>query len=502
MGFLLGLDVGTSATKALIIDEHSAVRASVDSPHVVHMPRAGWSEQDPDDWWQATRHSTRNALQTSGISAKEIDAIGLSGQMHGSVFLPRNADPDNPRPSRPAILWNDQRTAEQCEAITRAVGEGRQLDITGNRALTGFTAPKLLWLRDREPDNFAKTGLLLLPKDYIRFRMTGEPAIDAGDASGTLLLDLRTRDWSDEILNALQIDRAILPRVVESIERVGTLTERAAEALGLRAGIPVVAGSGDQMTGAVGIGIVQPGLVSATLGTSGVIFAHAGKLPRIDPNGSLQAMGAAVPGEYCTYGCMLSAAGAMQWFRDALAPNEPFARLDDEAAGVPPGADGLIFLPYLTGERCPHADPHARGAFVGLTSRHTRGHLARAVMEGVAFGMAQILDLVRATGVQPTEIRLSGGGAKSKLWREIQASAYEAPVALLNTSEGSAYGAALLAGVGIAVWNSVADACRACITVRERIEPDARASETYQRSRHIYDSLYPALRDVTTGCYG
>jgi len=494
MSLLLGLDIGTSATKAIIVDDRGVVRGSADAATEVSMPRTGWSEQDPDEWWKACIHATRNAVQAAAIGGDEIQAIGLSGQMHGSVFLPRDADANDPRPIRPALLWNDQRTAPQCDEITRALGAQRLLQITGNRALTGFTAPKVLWLRDHEPKHFAQLGLLLLPKDYIRFRMTGEAAIDAGDASGTLLLDLRTRDWSDEILQAIKIDRSILPPVVESTVWSGSLSSSAARAMGLRAGAPVVAGSGDQMTGAVGMGIVRRGLVSATLGTSGVIFAHAGKSPPIDAEGSLQAMCAAVPGEYCMYGCMLSAAGALQWFHEVVAPDVSYAQLDAEASHVPPGSEGLVFLPYLTGERCPYPDPSARGAFVGLTARHSRGHMARAVMEGVAFGMAQMLDLARGMGSAPIEIRLSGGGAKSKLWREIQASAYGAPVTLLNTSEGSAYGAALLAGVGSEVWGSVAEACDACISVRERIEPDAGMVQVYERSRSIYDSLYPALR--------
>jgi xylulokinase len=504
MGQFLGIDIGTSATKAIIIDEEGTVRGVAESPHAISMPRAGWSEQDPDDWWRAAVHATRNALQVAGAERGDIAAVGLSGQMHGSVFLPRDTDPRDPRPLRPALLWNDQRTAAQCEAITDAVGRERLLEITGNRALTGFTAPKLLWLRDEEPAIFARLGLLLLPKDYVRFRLTDVAAIDVGDASGTLLLDLRTRNWNDEIVRAINCDRAILPPVVESATVSGTVSEHAAKSLGVRAGIPVVAGSGDQMTGAVGMGIVREGLVSATVGTSGVIFAHAGghvpsPLAReMTGEGgdasTLQCMCAAVPAEYCIYGCMLSAAGALSWFRDACAPGVSFAQLDEEAAATPPGADGLIFLPYLTGERCPYADPLARGAFVGLTSRHTRGHMARAVMEGVAFGMAQILDLIRATGVEPAEIRLSGGGAKSGLWRRIQASAYGAPVALLNTSEGSAYGAAILAGVGSGAWKGVAEGCSACISVRERAEPQAAVASTYEAIRPIHSSLYFSLK--------
>lgn len=511
MPLFLGLDIGTSATKAVIIDAGGVVRGAAESPHPIQMPRPGWSEQDPRDWWKACVHSTRNALQAGGIRGRDIEGIGLSGHMHGSVFLPRDADPDSPRVIRPAILWNDQRTAAQCEAITRAVGAGRLLEITGNRVLTGFTAPKLLWLRDHEPDNFAQIGLLLLPKDFIRYQLTGEAAIDVGDASGTLLLDLRSRDWSDEILEALAIDRTILPRVIESIDRAGTLRSAAAEALGLQVGTPVVAGSGDQMTGAVGMGIVARGLVSATLGTSGVVFAHLGAQPfsslsekgnkssatlqaaEGDPS-TLQSMCASVPGEYCTYGCMLSAAGALSWFREVCGPGVTLGQLDEEAANVSPGAEGLIFLPYLTGERCPHADPEARGAFIGLTARHTRGHMARAVMEGVAFAMAQMLDLVREARVEASEVRLSGGGARSKLWRQIQSGVYGTPVSILDTSDASACGAALLAGVGCGAWGTVQEACAQALHVRERIEPDPHLVAEYARWRGIYNSLYPTLR--------
>jgi len=492
---LLGLDIGTSATKAVIIDEHGMVVAAAHSPHPISMPQPGWSEQDPDDWWRATCDATKSALERAPLGSAGVRAVSFSGQMHGSVFLRAGAKPDDPRVIRPALLWNDQRTAKQCEDIERAAG-GRAalIRMTGNPALTGFTAPKILWLRDEEPDNFAQCATVLLPKDYVRFRMTGEKAIDAGDASGTLLLDPRTRDWHNTLLSRLHLDRSLLPRVIEATDRAGSITKHAAAQMGLKEGTIVVAGSGDQMAGAVGMGVVRAGLVSATLGTSGVIFAHCGPTPPHDLDGRVQVMCAAIPGEYCVYGCMLSAAGALHWYRDALFPDESYATLDDEAAKVEPGADGLIFLPYLTGERCPHPDPLARGAFVGITARHTRAHLTRAVLEGVAFGMAQMLDLVRALGIEPREIRLGGGGAKSKLWRTIQADAYRTPVTLLNTAEGSAYGAAILAGVGCGVWSSVAEACDACLRETERIKPDVERAGRYATVRREYDGLYPSLK--------
>jgi len=495
MALLLGLDIGTSATKAILIDESGAVRASADSPHSVQMPRPGWSEQDPDEWWTAACRATRAAMAKANATGADVKAVGFSGQMHGSVFLGGNPDAGNPRPIRPAMLWNDQRTGAQCESIERAAG-GRDalVRITGNPALTGFTLPKVLWLKEHEPHHFERLRHLLLPKDYVRFRLTGELAIDIGDASGVGLLDLRARAWHAQLTRALGLSPAILPTIVESSASIGTVSRHAAELTGLRAGTVVAAGSGDQMAGAVGMGIVSPGLVSATLGTSGVIFAHAGpNVPR-DLGGRVQIMCSAVPGEYCVYGCMLSAAGAMQWFHDALLPNESFAVLDAEAAKCDAGAEGLIFLPYLTGERCPHPDPLARGAFIGLTARHTRAHMIRAILEGVAFGMADMLDLVRSMHITPSEIRLGGGGAKSILWREIQANSYATPITLLNTSEGSAYGAALLGGVAAGLWSNVPEACRACLNERSRLTPDPAAVARHAELRRVFDSLYPVLR--------
>lgn len=497
MPLFLGLDIGTSATKAILIDEIGAVRSVADSPHEVAMPRPGWSEQHPDWWWNAACRATRMALAASGVRAADVMVVGFSGQMHGSVFLPSHPDPAEPRPIRNALLWNDQRTGAECEQIEQAAGGREQLiAMVGNPALTGFTAPKILWLRAHEPDHFQRTHHVLLPKDYVRFRLTGELAIDAGDASGTLLLDPRTRDWHTGLLAALGLDRSLFPQVIEAPDVAGTVTRQASEATGLIAGTPVVAGSGDQMTGAVGMGIVRAGLVSATLGTSGVIFAHAGRSLPTDRSGRLQTMCSAVPGEWCVYGCMLSAAGALRWFRDTCAAGASYAALDEEAEQIGPGAGGLIFLPYLTGERCPHPDPQARGAFIGLTARHTRGHLARAVLEGVAFGMAAMLDMVRGAGIAAREVRMGGGGAKSRLWRTIHANAFGCPVTMLNTAEGSAYGAAILAGVGAGAWSSVSEACDCCLRETDRVEPDAAAVTVGTRVRAVYDSLYPGLREA------
>lgn len=503
MPLFLGLDIGTSATKAIVMDESGAVRGAADSPHDLAMPQPGWSEQHPDWWWRATCEATRAVLTRVGLRAADIGCVGLSGQMHGSVFLPAHPDPADPRPIRNALLWNDQRTGDECDAIEQAAGgRDRLIGMVGNPALTGFTAPKILWLRSHEPANFERTRHILLPKDYVRFRLTGELAIDAGDASGTLLLDPRTRDWHGELLSRLSLDRSLFPRVIEAPDRAGVVSRQAAAETGLIPGTPVVAGSGDQMTGAVGMGIVRPGLVSATLGTSGVIFAHAGRTLPSDRSGRIQIMCAAVPGEWCVYGCMLSAAGALHWFRDTCAPGVPYATLDAEADLAGPGAGGLLFLPYLTGERCPYPDPRARGAFIGLTARHTRGHLARAVLEGVALSMAQILDLVRALGISPDELRMSGGGAASTLWRRIHAAAFGLPITSLNTAQGSAYGAAILAAVGAGAWSSVDEACAACLKEESRIAASLHETEVFRSLRRIHERAYPDIRPIVSGLAG
>lgn len=495
MTSLLGLDVGTSSTKCLIVDDAGKVIASADAPHEIHRPRDGWSEQEPENWWQAGTIAIRAALNESGLTGRNIHAVGMSGQMHGSVFLPKAPDPTKVAAIRPALLWNDQRTAKQCRAIEDAAGGTEALvGMTGNAALTGLTAPKILWLREHEPAHFAKLTTVVNPKDYVRFRLTGDLAIDVGDASGFGVFDPRQRAWCAPLLRGLDLDESILPRVVESQDVVGQVTRWAAEQTGLVEGTPVVTGSGDQMTGAIGTGTVAPGLVSATLGTSGVVFAHLGDTLGGSLPATLQTMCSAVKGEWCTYGCTLSAAGALHWYRDAFAKSESFRALDDEAARIAPGADGLLFLPYLTGERSPVSDPLARGAFIGLTARHTRGHLTRAVLEGVAFTMRAMLDLVRSMGVSPREVRMAGGGAKSDLWCRIIASAFGCPTHRLETVEGSAYGAALLAGVGIGHWPSIPDACQACIHVRDRIEPQVDAQSRYDALRPVYDDLYQRLQ--------
>lgn len=504
---LLGIDIGTSSTKALVIDGEGRVLGAASAGHEVSTPRIGWSEQNPAQWWQAACEATRKATVEAGIDAREIAALGLSGQMHGLVLLDADTAGSHgkvDRVLRPAILWNDQRTPAQCEAIEAAVGGRRRLvELSGNAALPGFTLPKLLWVREHEPEVFARSRLALTPKDWVRFRLTGEAAIDVGDASGTLLFDVDRRAWSEGIAGAVGLDLSLLPRAIESCEVAGEVTRAAAEATGLRAGTPVVAGSGDNMAGAVGAGVVEPGMVLATLGTSGVFYAHSER-PRRDlgePPGRLHTMCAADgtgarPGQWCVTGCMLSAAGALQWARDRLFPDATFEQLVGEAETAPPGCEGLVFLPYLTGERCPHPDPSARGGWIGLTARHGRAHLLRAVVEGVTFGMGEILGLMRGAGVRVERIRLGGGGAKSRFWRQVQADVYGAAVSLPNTAEGPALGAAMMAGVGVGAWQNVREAARAIIADTETIGP---SGTDYGAAREAYARLYRDLRGHFAG---
>ena len=500
MAFLLGIDIGTSGTKTLICDHAGKVRAVATADHPIHSPRPGWSEQDPADWWSAVRTATRKAVRAARVAAGEIKGIGLSGQMHGSVFL----DGKSTTPLRRAILWNDQRTGEQCAQIESAVGgRSRLIELVANPALTGFTAPKILWLRRHEPKLFARTRKVLLPKDYIRLLLTGEYATEVSDASGTLLLDVAARTWSRTLLHHLDLDPDLMPRLHESPEITGTLTPAAAKQLGLAPGTPVVGGAGDQAAGAVGNGIVAPGIVSATIGTSGVMFAHADR-PQHDPLGRVHTMCHAVPGKWCVFGCMLSAGGSLQWFRNQLGQAEiaqakkakvdPYELLMQVAGEAPAGCEGLQFLPYLTGERCPHPDPNARGGWIGITSRTTRAMLVRSVLEGVTFGMRDALRIMDDMQIPIREVRASGGGARSAFWRKLQADIYRRPIVTTNAVEGPAYGVALLAGVGPGVWKRVEDACRAAIKPVERISPAKSQADRYDASYAIYRELYHDLR--------
>jgi len=487
VGLVLGIDVSTTATKAVLVDEGGEVRAVATSEYGFDVPRPLWSEQDPGLWWDGTVAAVREVLRSAAVTGSEVAAVGLTGQMHGLVLLDAAG-----AVLRPAILWNDQRTAVECDVIRRAVGPERLVAITGNDALTGFTAPKLVWVRDHEPDTWRQIAHVLLPKDYVRLRLTGEYAVDKADGAGTLLFDLASRDWSTEVVAALGIDPVWLPRTWEGPDVTGGLTADAAEATGLAVATPVVAGGGDQSANAVGVGVVAPGTMALSLGTSGVVFA-ATDGPLFEPHGRVHAFCHAVPDRWHMMSVMLSAAGSLRWYRDTLAPGEAFGDLVAEAAGVPAGSDGLLFLPYLTGERSPYPDPLARGAFVGLTVSHGRRHMTRAVLEGVAFGLRDGLDLMTAAGVPaPSQIRASGGGTTSPLWRQILADVLGAEIATVETSEGAAYGAGLLAAVGAGWFPSVEAATGALVSATPVAEPGPDVPR-YAAAHEVYRELYPAL---------
>ena len=487
MSLVLGIDVSTTATKAVLIDESGDIAAIGTAEYGYDVPRPGWSEQDPGLWWDGAVAAIRAALRAARADGSRISAIGLTGQMHGAVLLDE-AD----RVLRPAILWNDQRTARECQVIRDTIGAERLVHITGNDALTGFTAPKLVWVRDNEPDIWAQTRHFLLPKDYLRLRLTGAHAMDKADGSGTILFDLAARDWSDEVLDALRIGRALLPPTYEGPAVTGTLSGEAAAATGLVAGTPVVAGGGDQSANAVGVGAVAPGVVALSLGTSGVIFAST-DAPLYEKRGRVHAFCHAVPGRWHMMSVMLSAAGSLRWFRDALAPGEDFGALVAPAAEVRAAAEGLYFLPYLTGERSPHPDPDARGAFVGLDVTHDRRHMTRAVLEGVSFGLRDGLELMVEAGTQrPTQIRASGGGLASPLWRQILADVLDAEIAAPSTTEGAAYGAGVLAAVGAGWFATVEDACAALVTAKPVAAPGPDRA-AYATLYADYRALYPAL---------
>ena len=488
--YLLGIDVSTTATKALLIDAEGRAVAVAASEYPFETPRPLWSEQDPALFWEGTVSSVRAVQAQSGVAAADIAGVGLTGQMHGLCALDAGG-----RPLRPCILWNDQRTAEQCAEIARRVGAERVLQLTGNPVLTGFTAPKLLWMAQHEPELYDRIAHVLLPKDYARYRLTGEFFGEVSDASGTSLFDVGARRWSDEMLAALDVPRAWLPEVTESPAASTRISEDAARATGLLAGTPVIGGGGDQAAQAVGTGIVREGIISVTVGTSGVVFAQSDAY-RVEPAGRLHAFCHAAPGRWHLMGVMLSAAGSFRWFRDAVGQHEVFLAqqtgrdvydiLTMEAAEAPPGSEGLLFLPYLTGERAPHPDPLARGAFVGLTVRHRKAHLARAVLEGVSFGLRDSFELMRGLGIESTQVRVSGGGARSALWRQILADVFGAEIVTVNVTEGAAFGAALLAGVGAGVYGSVADACDRTIRITGSTAPGPAAA--------VYDAYYPRYR--------
>jgi xylulokinase len=484
---VLGIDASTTATKAVLIDESGSVRGIGTSEYGYAVPRPLWSEQDPTLWWDGAVSAIGQVLATTSVQADDVVAVGLTGQMHGLVLLD-----ESDAVLRPAILWNDQRTGPECEAIRTGVGRRRLIEITGNDALTGFTAPKLVWVRDHEPATWDRVAHVLLPKDYVRLRLTGDHAMDKADGSGTILFDLAARDWSAEVVAALGIDPAWLPPTSEGPQVTGTVSAAAAAVTGLGAGTSVVAGGGDQSANAVGVGAVTTGTVALSLGTSGVVFATTDS-PLFEPDGRVHAFCHAVPGRWHMMAVMLSAAGSLRWFRDSLAPGVEFADLVEPAAEVPAGSDGLLFLPYLTGERSPHPDPLARGAFVGLTIGHDRRHLTRAVLEGVAFGLRDGLDLMVEAGMpRPAQVRASGGGLASPLWRQILADVLGAEIATVETTEGAAYGAALLAAVGAGWFDSVESAAAELIVATPAATPGPDVG-AYAAAHERYRELYPAL---------
>ena len=484
---VLGLDVSTTATKAILLERDGTVLAVAAAEYPFETPHPLWAEQDPALWWKAAQQTIREVLAETGTSGDDIAAIGAGGQMHGMVLLDEAGEV-----VRPAILWNDGRTGAQCDAIREAVGRERLIEITGNDALPSYTATKMLWVRDHEPEDWARARHLQLPKDYVRFKLCGEYALDVNDGSGTVLFDIKTRTWSREVVEAIGLDLAMLPRTVEGPEIVATVTEEAAAATGLRAGTPVVGGAGDQAANAVGLGAVRPGIAAMSVGTSGVVFVPTSG-PSVERDGRLSAFSHAVPGTWHLMGVTLSAAGSLQWLRDELAPDVGWDALTALAADVPPGSEGLVFLPYLSGERTPYANPLARGAFIGLTVRHGLGHMVRAVLEGVAFSLRDVFELVSETAPDPLrELRASGGGTNSPLWRQIIADVLGVPIALTRTAEGVATGGAVLAAVAAGWFETVDAACEAMVEVTETTEPGEHAG-AYEAAYAVYRSLYPKL---------
>jgi len=488
MTYFIGIDSSTTATKALLMDDVGQVVGVAAHEYDFEAPQPLWTEQDPALWWDATVKSIRQIVADNNIDPATIGGIGLTGQMHGLVLLDDNGDV-----LRPSILWNDQRTGDQCDQIRERLGKANLIQITGNDALTGFTAPKILWVQEHEPEVWAKTRHILLPKDYVRYKLTDEYAIDGAGGAGSILFDVKARSWSAEVLEALDIPSEYLPPTFEGTQVTAHLSPAAAEATGLPAGIPIAGGGGDQAAAAVGTGAVKEGIVSLSLGTSGVVFA-ASDHPAIEPDGRLHAFCHALPEKWHMMGVMLSAAGSLRWFRDTFAPDLDFDALVASAADIPPGSDGLLFLPYLTGERTPHPDPLARGAFVGLTVRHTLPHLTRAVLEGVAFGLRDSFELMKAAGLSDiTQVRVTGGGAKSPLWRQILADVFGADLVTVNTAEGAAYGAALLSATSAGIFPDVETACESIISITGSTSPGPDQS-AYHELYPLYRDLYPALK--------
>jgi xylulokinase len=484
----LGIDIGTGGSRAILVDERGKIRATCSAAHQdVIMERPLWAEQDPCDWWSAAQKAIRGAIEQAGVTGKDIAGVGLSGQMHGLVML----DAGN-QVIRPALIWCDQRSQAQVDEINKIVGREAILSYIANPVLTGFTLPKLLWVRENDPASYARTRHVLLPKDYIRFELTGEFASEVSDASGTALFDVVNRCWSKPMIEALNLDAGWLPRVFESSEVTGRISAAAAALTGLVAGTPVAGGGGDQAASAVGNGIVEAGLVSCTVGTSGVVFAHT-DTASYDPGGRVHTFCHAVPGAWHVMGVTQGAGLSLQWLRNELFPGKSYDELTALAATAEPGSQGLFWLPYLMGERTPHLDASARGGWVGLTARQTRADLVRSLLEGVSYSQKDCLDIITGMGIPVASVRLSGGGARSHFWRQMFADVFDKPVVTLETQEGSAYGAAILSQVATGAFATVPEACRAVVAESETVQADASAASFYSRGHQIYDSLYPAL---------
>lgn len=487
----LGIDVGTGGSRAVLIDADGKIQAAATIEHAVFAtPHVGWAEQDARDWWRATAEAVRQVLRNENVRAEEIGAIGLSGQMHGAVFL-SEAD----EVLRPSIIWCDQRTEKQCYDLTVKIGAEKLLELVSNPALPNFTLTKMLWVRENEPEIWNRTRTVLLPKDYVRLRLTGDKATEVTDASGTLMLDVKNRKWSKELLAAVEFSESLLPRVYESAEITGVISAVCAAETGLAAGTPVVAGAGDNAAGAIGMGIVRPGAVSATIGTSGVVFAVTDK-PSIDPKGRIHTFCHAMSDRWHVTGVTQAAGLSLRWFRDNLASNQTYDELVNEAAAIPAGAGGLLWTPYLMGERTPHLDPFVRASLIGLTASHTRANVVRSILEGVTFSLRDAIEIFKELNIPIETIRLGGGGARSALWRQIQADVYGQTVEIIAAEEGAAYGAALLAGTGSGIWKTVDEACFKSIRVAETILPNEESVEILNRQYGAYQMIYQSLRSL------
>ena len=487
---LLGIDIGTTGAKVILLEEDGAVSANVTEEYETNTPNPLWSEQSTDDWWSATCVAVKKAVQSSGEDNSGIKAVGVSGQMVGLVLLDRDGNP-----LRPCIMWNDQRSLNEAEDLTAKIGLETILAETSNPLFASFVAPKLAWVRNQEPEVFGKIRHVLLPKDYITYMLTGNIATEVSDASGTCLLNMERRSWSETMVNALGIPAQWLPRCVESDEVIGEVTVEAAAATGLSIGTPVVGGAGDQPAQALGCGIVKPGLCSVTVGTSGVVFAQADRHIR-HPEGLLHAFCHSVREQWYLMGVMLSAGGSFQWLRDTLSAHGDisFDQLTGLAGDISPGCDGLVFLPYLSGERMPYDDPLARGGWIGLTQRHSLAHMTRAVMEGITFGLYDLLQIIRGLGMEIQSIYASGGASESELWRQMLADIFDAEIVTTNATQGAAFGAAMLAGIGARVFKDAAEAAEATIVITGSTEPDQQTHALYEGAFDLYRSLYPQLK--------